>query len=370
MRIGLNATCFNERPSGANQRFLGIYGSLFDQMPDAEFIVFEPNDVKIHTWFKERSNVSFKKTVIPSKGRIRKFLIGSSFWKKYLLNQNLDFFEGFNLPSIINPCGKTFHTIHDIRGTQKEFSSWEHFISRPAHKKSLNRVDSIITVSKTMKSEILKLCPNVNISVIYNGLDYESFGYISKNIIEETQRNLKIPSEFALSVGHFEDRKNYENLINAIRILKETGFEIPLVIVGNDNGGKEEIKKKISKNNLDKLIFLRSNLTNIEVKALYKLSKLFIFPSLYEGFGIPILESMAASTPFILSDIEVFKEITQNQGVYFNPYSPNDMANSIKNTLTDTDLLNDIQDYGNNRVLDFSFDTLALELKKFYIEKN
>ena len=370
MRIGLNATCFNDRPSGANQRFLGIYGSLFDQMPDAEFLVFEPHDVKIHTWFRERSNVTFKRTIIPSEGRVKKFLIGSAFWRKYLLNQKLDFFEGFNIPSIANPCGKTFHTIHDIRGTQKEFSSWEHFISRPAHKKSLNRVDNIITVSQTMKSEILKLCPNVDISVIYNGLDYESFNQISANIIEETKKNLKIPSEFALSVGHFEDRKNYENLIDAIKILKDIGLEIPLVIVGNDNGSKEKIMKKISQNNLNKLIFLRSDITNLEVKALYKLSNLFIFPSVYEGFGIPLLESMAAKTPLISSDIEVFREITQNQGIYFDPLSPLNIANSIKNTLMDSNLLNDIQAYGINRVRDFSFNSLALQLKNFYIEKS
>lgn len=367
MRIGLNATCFNNRPSGAKQRFLGLYGSLFDQMPEAEFVVFEPKDIEINTWFKNRSNVSFEKTIIPCEGRVQKLFIGLIFWKKYLLDQQLDFFEGFNLPSFSNPCGKTFHTIHDIRGTHKEFSSWEHLISRPAHKKFIAKIDSVITVSETMKNEILNLCPDSNISVIYNGLNYQSFGEVPQNIIENIKTNLKVPREFILSVGHFEERKNYENLIDAIKILKNNGLEVPLVIVGNDNGYRDCIKKKISQQNLGHLVHIYSNLKDIEVQAIYRLCKLFIFPSIYEGFGIPILESMAAKAPLISSNLDVFKEITQNKGIYFDPDSPDDIAQTIKNTLTDSSLLDDIVDYGNNRVKDFGFDSLALQLKNFYI---
>jgi glycosyltransferase involved in cell wall biosynthesis len=218
-----------------------------------------------------------------------------------------------------------------------------------------------------MKHEILNLCPDANISVIYNGLNYQSFGEIPQNTIENIKVNLKVPGEFILSVGHFEERKNYENLLDAIEILKKNGLEVPLVIVGNDNGHRESIKKKIFQQDLGDLVQIHSNLKDLEVQALYRLCKLFIFPSIYEGFGIPILESMAAKTPIILSNLDVFKEITQNQGVYFDPDSPDDIAKTINSTLIDSSLLDNIVDYGNNRVKDFSFDSLALQLKNFYI---
>ena len=75
MKIGLNGTCFNSRPSGAKQRFVGLYGNLFEQMSDCEFIVFEPSDTKMDSWFKTHDNVTFKQTIIPSEGRIKKFLL-------------------------------------------------------------------------------------------------------------------------------------------------------------------------------------------------------------------------------------------------------------------------------------------------------
>ena len=369
MKIGLNATCFSDRPSGAKQRFIGLYGSLFTQMPEAEFVVFEPCDTKLDTWFNNHDNVTFIQTVIPSEGRVKKFLLGLNFWKKFLKNEKIDYFEGFNLPSIQNPTGKTFHTIHDVRGIYKEFSTWEHIISKPAHIRSLRRVDSIITVSETMKAEILKLCPDADISVIYNGLNHKNFANVQQDTVDKIKKELNLPSEFILSVGHFEHRKNYLNLIDAVNILKKLKFKIPLVIVGNDNGTKKIIDKKISQENLSDLVHIHSNLTDAEVQVLYKTCNLFIFPSTYEGFGIPILESMAMNTPIILSDLKVFKEITQNKGIYFNPHDPNDIAKCIKETLMDEDLLNDMKHYGLTRVKDFDFFNLALKLKKFYLSR-
>ena len=369
MKIGLNGTCFNSRPSGAKQRFVGLYGKLFEQMSDCEFIVFEPSDTKMDSWFKTHDNVTFKQTIIPSEGRIKKFLLGLNYWKKLLLKEEVDYFEGFNLPSIKNPTGKTFHTIHDVRGIYREFSPWEHIISKPTHKKFLNRVDSIITVSQTMKDEILKFSPNSDISVIYNGLDCDSFSDVPEDVTQKIRKQLKLPSDFILSVGHFEHRKNYINLINSIKILKKKNFKIPLVIIGNDNGTKETICKKIDQENLSDLIHIFSDLSDEEVKGVYKLSKLFIFPSTYEGFGIPILESMASKTPIVLSNLTVFKEITEGVGIYFDPHNPNDIAKCIKDTLSNENLLDDLKGYGSTRVKDFSFKNLAIELKKFYLEK-
>ena len=369
MKIGLNATCFNDRSTGAKQRFIGLYGSLFSQMPETEFIIFEPSDIKMESWFGNHKNVTFKQTGIPSSGRLKKFFFGLNFWKRILAKEEIDYFEGFNLPSIQNSYGKTIHTIHDIRSTYRKFSSWEHIISRPIHIFSLKRVDFIITVSETMKREILELKPNSDISVIHNGLDQKSFAELHQDTVDRVKKDLKLPSDFILSVGHLEHRKNYLNLIEGIKILKDSNFRIPLVIVGNDSGTKSKIDKKISEYDLHDLVRIYNNLTDIEVQALYRLSKLFVFPSIYEGFGIPILESMAMNTPLILSNIDVFKEITQNKGIYFDPYDPSDIARCIKETLMDENLIQEIKDYGSRRVKDFDFDNLSREFKNFYLKK-
>ena len=90
-----------------------------------------------------------------------------------------------------------------------------------------------------------------------------------------------------------------------------------LVIVGNDSGERKAIQERIDSAKLSANVTFLSGLSDLEVRCAYKLCSLFVFPSSYEGFGIPILEAMAAGCPMVLSDIPVFREITQDKGVYF-----------------------------------------------------
>lgn len=366
MKIGLNATCFNDRPSGAKQRFIGLYSQLFQTMSYAKFIIYEPEDCPMAHWFPELDNIEFKQTSIPSEGRIKKYLIGLTYWKEFLKKEKLDFLEGFNLPNVSVSNEIRFQTIHDIRSIYKDFSVFERSISKSIHLKSIHSSDHIITVSESMRKEINQLTPNANISVIYNGIDVNQFLDISEDEIYAFQAEFKLPSQFILSIGHFEKRKNYFNLIDAIKILKDRGFDCPLLIVGNDNGEKQKIFNKVQKEGLDKQVFLFSGLSDLQVRYLYKLSNAFIFPSLYEGFGIPILESMAAETPIIMSDLEVFHEIMNGKGVYFNQNRSISIAETIEGTLTDSDLILDLKKYGLNRIKDFSFFKLAQKLKLLY----
>jgi glycosyltransferase involved in cell wall biosynthesis len=366
MKIGLNATCFNDRPSGAKQRFIGLYSELFQNMSNSRFIIYEPQDCLMSKWFPELDNIEFKKTLIPSEGRINKYLIGLTYWKELLKKEKLDFLEGFNLPNVSVSNEKRFQTIHDIRSIYKDFSLFERTLSRSIHLKSIHSSDHIITVSESMRMEINQLAPNANVTVIYNGIDASQFLDVSDNEIQEFRSQFKLPSQFILSIGHFERRKNYLNLINAIKILKDRGFDCPLLIVGNDNGEKQKILNKIQIEGLDKQIFLFSGLTDVQVKYLYKLSNAFVFPSLYEGFGIPILESMASGTPIIMSNLEVFQEIMNGQGVHFNQHSPISIADSIEATLSNSDLIFSLKHYGQERIKDFSFTKLAQKLKLLY----
>ena len=174
MKIGLNATCFNNRPSGAKQRFIGLYSQLFKIMHDDEFIIFQPSDCCLKKWFNQ-SNVRFLSTPIPSEGRILKYLQGSIFWKSLLKTEKLDMFECFNLPSILNPSGSTIQTIHDVRSLHINSIFIEKIISHYVHDKTVKRTDKIITVSETMKFEILNFFPNANVEILYNGIDLSEF---------------------------------------------------------------------------------------------------------------------------------------------------------------------------------------------------
>ena len=365
MKIGLNATCFNDRPSGAKQRFIGLYGELFKRMHDSEFLIYQPKDCDFSKWF-QLPNIRIISTPISSEGRVSKLVQGLNFWQRTLNREKLDLFECFNLPTIKNHHGSTLQTIHDIRSINTDGNSIEKFFSEFVHQHTINKCETIITVSQTMKDSILNSFPNANVEYIYNGIDTQHFVLQDSLVLASIQKALSLPVNFLLAVGHFEARKNYEALIDCMALLKEQGLDAPLVIVGNDNGGKAMIAEKVRSKNLQDSIFLYSNLSDQEVQCIYQLCSAFIFPSIYEGFGIPILEAMAHAKPFILSDIDVFKEITQNQGVYFQSDSPESMALAVNDALTNTDIASQLTDYGQQRVRDFDFKHLALKLQTVY----
>jgi len=366
LKIGLNATCLNNRPSGARQRFGGIYGNLIKSMPNDEFVVYEPSDCRVGDWFDDAPNVTVRRTPIPSEGRAHKFLSGLLYWKTALSNERLDIFEGFNLPLIKAPTGKTLLTIHDVRGIRSELSVLERTIFKLALKNSIARADHIITVSETMKQEILDFFPSASISVIYNGLDTAEFANVTTTELKMVRLKYGLPENFVLAVGHLERRKNYLQLIDAMGKLRDRGCSCSLLIIGNDSGDRKLIEERIEATRLSGTVIFLTGLSDLDVRCIYKLCSLFVFPSSYEGFGIPILEAMAAEQPMVLSDLPVFREITQNQGIYFPHNDEEAMASAIEKALTSTSERARLVSYGKERVQAFSFQRLSGQFNNLY----
>ena len=366
MKIGLNATCLNDRPSGAKQRFVGIYTELFKRLDQDEFVVYEPSDCEIRRWFEESANVSYRKTPLSSQSRLKKYFDGLSYWPKTLGTEKFDIYEGFHLPLVRSPTGHTLLTIHDIRG----FSENNGWFARALHKRvferSLNSADNVIAVSEAIRSEILGLYPDTNISVVYNGIDIDAYQRISSSETSEVRKKFGLSDSFLLSVGHFEERKNYVRLIEAVAKLHERGSGLQLVIIGNDSGELPSVRKRIEALGLSKHVVILSGLTDSEVRCVYRLCTLFVFPSAYEGFGIPILEAMAAKRPMVISDIPVFKEITQGKGAYFSHDNSDSIAHSVEEVLSSSVESSRLIRHGRERVLDFGFERIADALENVY----
>ena len=366
LKIGLNATCLNDRPSGAKQRFVGIYGELVKRLPEAEFVVYEPLDCRVGAWFDGAPNVTFRRTPIPSEGRSRKFFNGLRYWHTALASEGFDIFEGFNLPLVRAPTGRTLLTIHDIRGMRNESGVLERTAYKLFFESSLKAADHVITVSKVMKQEIQSFLPRASVSVIYNGLDATKFTNISQVDLQAFRIKFELPEKFILAVGHLEQRKNYLHLIDAMARLRDQGNSCRLLIVGNDNGERKVMKERIESAKLTGTIKFLSGLSDFEVRCADKLCSLFVFPSAYEGFGIPILEAMAAERPMVLSNIAVFREITQDKGVYFPHDDAEAMAVAILTVLSSGSESKRLVEYGIERVQAFSFQSLSEQLEALY----
>ncbi len=151
-------------------------------------------------------------------------------------------------------------------------------------------------------------------------------------------------------------------------MLRVRGCSCNLVIVGNDSGERQAIEERIESAKLTSTVKFLSGLSDFEVRCIYKLCSLFIFASSYEGFGIPILEAMAAERPMVLSDIPVFREITQDKGFYFPHCDAEAMAVAIETVLSSSSESARLVGHGKKRVKDFSFQSVSGQMASLYKE--
>ncbi len=366
MKIGLNATCLNSRPSGAKQRFIGLYKALFKRMPTAEFVVYQTAESDLSDYFGPCSNVEFVTAAIPDGGRLKKFLASIKYWRKEFAVRQFDIFEGYHLPFTTSPAGKNILTMHDIRGVSHYSGPLERFQFGTVLANAFSKADHVITVSEAMRSDILAFSPGLDVSVIYNGIDADEFATVDADKLAKVWAKLGLSGDFILTVGHFEKRKNYARLIEALAGLHKSGTAVNLVMVGNDSGEMSSIRNQVEALGLSAHVVILSGVSDDTVRWLYRLARLFVFPSYYEGFGIPVLEAMAASCPMALSDMPVFREITRNQGLYF----PFDNVPAMIEAIT-TGLQSDPERQRQlavnaDRVMDFAFDGIAVELEALY----
>lgn len=344
-----------------------MYRSLARRMPDVEFVVFEPADCRMEGWFRGFANVRTRPTPIPSEGRWRKLFHSSRFWSNALKKEPVDVFEGFHLPLPPVPGAKTILTVHDVRRLHPDWGWLERMAFRQALTRAIRNADVVVTVSEAMKQELLAFCAQTPIWVIPNGLDASAADReLSAADLNAFRIRFALPHRYLLAVGHLEPRKNYPNLIEALALLRDAGHTHHLLIVGNDSGERAKLEAQIAARGLNGSVTVASGLSDLDVRCAYALCDLFVFPSTYEGFGIPILEAMAAGRPMALSDIPVFREITEERTVYFSPFNAQAIAQGIERALSSQEQKDQLIHYGLDRSKAYDYSAIATRYEDLY----
>lgn len=354
MRVGINATSFTDRPSGARQRFVGLYGALFRARPANDYVIYEPRDCRVADWFGGLANVRGFPTPLAGDDRWQRLVRGFSYWRHRLTADRLDLFEALHLPLIRAPGCPTLLTLHDARPVATDIPASRRRLNRALMQWSMRSADLVVTVSETMRQELLSIEPTALIATIHNGIDPAPF--------QQASPDPEYPSHFLLAVGHFEPRKNYPALIAAMALLGPGHPGLGLKIVGKDGGSLAETRALVDRLGLGTRIALMTAVDDRQLIALYRAARMLVFPSTYEGFGIPVLEAMAAGCPLCLSDTAVFRELTEDAGAYFPPGDPRAMAGAIAGLLESPERQREAIAYGRRRVGDFAFVTLAEQL--------
>lgn len=346
----LDLSCIDSSASGAKQRILSIYKFIIAKNHNVNFTLIYTDFLDIKKKFKF-NNVVFKKNPFNQKNLFFKIL--SVFYVYFYLTysrEKYDVIEHFTLPFIrIKKCINVV-TIHDFRKIYFSKFFFTNLFFKLIYKIFLSSVNKIIVVSFSAKKELEKYFKYKNIFVSYNVISDLYSKQVKQKELLKIKKKYNLPRKFLISVGHLEKRKNFIALIQAIKILKDNKKNFNLIIIGQNSNETKKINNEIRKLNLNSNIKIFSNLTNYEVLCFYKLADVFVYPSLYEGFGIPMLESMATKLPIVLSDTKVFREITNNKYYYFDPKDPLSIANKIRFVSSDISVRKSMIDYGIKRI--------------------
>lgn len=235
---------------------------------------------------------------------------------------------------------------------------------------AVKNASKIIAVSQSTKKDILQIYPRIKeekIEVIHHGFDPNLF---QKETIEKEKdkilKKYKLEAKsYILYVGAIQPRKNLGQLIEAFEVVKEKNPYLKLVLAGGRAWMWEDVINKISKSKYQKDIIVTGTIPFGDMVSLYKSAKVFVFPSLYEGFGIPVLEAMASEIPVICARNSSLSEVGGNAALYYEGTSLNDLCQKIKEVLENESFRNQMIAKGKEQIKKFSWDKCAEETLKF-----
>lgn len=269
----------------------------------------------------------------------------SAPWLKFSLPINLSmkhrdlnvFFSPAHYSPPLLPCPLVV-TIHDIAYEYfpDQFLKDDLYKLRNWTKQSIKKAAKIIAVSESTKKDIIKFydVDKNKIAVVHNGYDKNRFHkQVKPN--KSVLSSLGVSSDkYLLYVGTIQPRKNVLKLVQAFHILKKNNeYKGKLVIAGNPGWMSDKIIKGIRSSEYINDIIISGYVAQNDLPTLYKSADAFILPSLYEGFGIPILESMACGTPVAVSNNSSLPEVVGNAGELFDPNDPQDISKAILKVL-------------------------------------
>ncbi|MDD4921120.1 MAG: glycosyltransferase family 1 protein [Bacteroidales bacterium] len=368
MRIG-----FDAKRAFYNSRGLGNYSRdtiriLSHNQPDHEYFLYTPKTRKAIE-FPLSSNC----TVIQPETFIDKQ--NPTLWRTFracnkINSLHLDIFHGLSneLPiGIEKTSARSVVTIHDVIFLKfPHLYSWiDQQLYKRKYIRSCRISDKVIAISEHTKKELIELTDidEQKIDVVYQGCNPIFLKETSKDKLLSVKQKYHLPNQYLLNVGTIEKRKNQELIIHALIGGK---FDIPLVIIGKPTEYIKELKSLINKYHLESRIIFLSNVPTEDLPAIYQMAEIFIFPSITEGFGIPILEALHSKVPVITSKGSCFEEAGGPDSYYINHDHVEELIAAIDEVFSNTEMQKKRVDAGLAYAERFSDSTISKSLMNVY----
>jgi len=233
------------------------------------------------------------------------------------------------------------------------------------------RATRVLTVSHSSKRDILRFVDTEpdKIDVIYNAYD-ERFGVEpDEQDVVRVRERFQLNDEFVLYAGNVKPHKNLERLIEAFQLVRQRGLDhLKLVLIGDDISRYAALRRAVHRHQLHKYVRFFGYVPEETLAVMYRLAGVFVFPSLYEGFGLPPLEAMASGTPVVTSNVSSLPEVAGDAALLVDPYHPESIADGIYQVLSDEALRRTLRKKGLDRARQFSWEQSVGRVRAIYGE--
>ncbi len=363
-RVGFDAGPMLSAYSGIGQYVRQLFPAMFQIKSSIEWVAFSPT--KHPTQLNGLDSIA-SLTIKPPETNWVPSWLGSS-------SESLDLFHGTNFKAPNYGQKKTVLTIHDLwldryPGYSKKFlgqrlSSWK-------TRRGAIRADKIIAVSKFSKQEIHEIfaIPLEKIAVIYHGCSGDMFPDNDENTWVDVRARLGLSDRpFILFVGGAEPRKNHRVLFEAFAQCPSLVKECSLVVVGDESVRDESLRHTAQALGISGNVQCPGSLSTADLRVIYSHATVLVYPSHYEGFGIPLLEAMACGTSIITGQATALPEVAGDAALYVNAQDAEQLGAVLEQLFNDSELQERLRSAGFERVKQFTWERAARETLAVYEE--
>jgi glycosyltransferase involved in cell wall biosynthesis len=366
MIIGYEAKRVFQNLSGLGNYSRNMISQLANYYPENSYVLFAPVVTDLYCMPKS------VKVISPFSGFSKKI---RPYWRMYKVSKilkynNIDIFHGLSnvLPFGIKESGvPSVLTIHDLIFLRYPhyYKKVDQILYRYLTIRSCHNATKILAISHQTKNDLVNLLgiDPQKIEVIHQSCNNLFYEKVEDSRKEAIRLKFNLPDKFILSVGTIEQRKNQLSILQGV---VQENLDIPVVLLGKPTDYIKQLDEFIDRSNIRKQLIFLHKTSLAELQAIYQMAEIMVYPSFYEGFGLPVLEAQASGCPVITSNISSLPEAGGNGAMYIDPASSKEIGRAIRDVLTNDDLKNELIQKGTANALLFNDQTVAIKLMQMY----
>jgi len=371
-KIAIDYTPAYEQGGGIGRYVRELVSALANQDAVTDYRLFVSGAQHKNLPPAPRTNFVWKPTRINPKWLAR-------IWHRAQIPIPIEIFTGKNdlfhatdfvLPPVRSNT-RTLLTVHDlsfVRVPEAASPSLKAYLDIVVPR-SAKRADHILADSQATKEDLIELyrLPENKITVLLSGVD-QRFHHLSASLLTMRTKYQIEKRPYIFSVGTVQPRKNYVRLVDALANLRNRGYDIDLVIAGGRGWLEDPLHHIITDKKMQEHVHLIGFVEDADLPALYSAATCVAFPSLYEGFGLPILEGMACGTPVLTSQVSSLPEVAGDAAIMVDPYNVDEIIDGLQRLISDTSLRSDLIQKGYEQAKRFTWKASAKYLQQVYAQ--